>query len=93
VTQWLVCGTGNALDGVAERGRLSQYDGRPLSDDDTARLRERLLYLEQLKSFAERIGYPRAKKLRKDELERAIMAFLRTVRLYCPRSVHCARRA
>ena len=35
-------------------------------------------YLEQLKNFAERIGIPAAKKLRKDELERAIVAFLRT---------------
>jgi hypothetical protein len=35
-------------------------------------------YLDQLKKFAERIGVPAAKKLRKDELEIAIMAFLRT---------------
>ena len=35
-------------------------------------------YLEQLKKFAERIGIPAAKKLRKDELERAIVTFLRT---------------
>jgi hypothetical protein len=35
-------------------------------------------YLDQLKSFAERIGIPAAKKLRKDELEKAIVAFLRT---------------
>ena len=35
-------------------------------------------YLDQLKNFAERIGVPDAKRLRKDELERAIMAFLRT---------------
>jgi hypothetical protein len=28
-------------------------------------------YLEQLKNFAERIGIPAAKKLRKDQLERA----------------------
>jgi SAP domain-containing new25 len=35
-------------------------------------------YLEQLKNFAERIGIPAAKKLRKDELEKAIVAFLRT---------------
>jgi hypothetical protein len=31
-------------------------------------------YLEQLKNFAERIGIPAAKKLRKDELEKAIVA-------------------
>ncbi len=50
-------------------------------------------YLEQLKNFAERIGIPAAKKLRKDELEKAIVAFLRTGKAVLPRSVHCARRA
>ena len=35
-------------------------------------------YREQLKEFAERIGIPAAPKLRKDELEKAIVAFLRT---------------
>ena len=35
-------------------------------------------YLDQLKNFGERIGIPAAKKLRKDELEKAITAFLRT---------------
>ena len=35
-------------------------------------------YLDQLKDFAERIDIPAAKKLRKDELEEAIVAFLRT---------------
>jgi hypothetical protein len=35
-------------------------------------------YLDQLKNFAERIGIPAAKKLRKDELEKAIVAFLHT---------------
>ena len=35
-------------------------------------------YLDQLKNFAQRIGVPAAKRLRKDELERAIVAFLRT---------------
>jgi hypothetical protein len=35
-------------------------------------------YREQLKNFAELIGIPAAKKLRKDELEKAIVAFLRT---------------
>src|SRR6266705_2086340 len=35
-------------------------------------------YLDQLKNFAERIGIPAAKKLRKDELEKAIVTFLRT---------------
>jgi hypothetical protein len=35
-------------------------------------------YLDQLKDFAERVGIPVARKLRKDELEKAIVAFLRT---------------
>jgi len=35
-------------------------------------------YIDQLKNFAERIGIPAAKKLRKDELEKAIVAFLQT---------------
>ena len=35
-------------------------------------------YLDQLKEFGERIGIPVAKKLRKDELEKAIVTFLRT---------------
>jgi len=41
-------------------------------------------YLEQLKTFAERIGIPAAKKLRKDELEKAIVAFLRTGKAALP---------
>ena len=35
-------------------------------------------YLDQLQDFAKRIGIPAARKLRKDELETAIVAFLRT---------------
>ena len=35
-------------------------------------------YIDELKNFAERIGIPAAKKLRKDELEEAIVAFLKT---------------
>jgi hypothetical protein len=35
-------------------------------------------YLDQLKSFGERVGIPAASKLRKDELEQAIVAYLRT---------------
>ena len=35
-------------------------------------------YLQELKNFAGDIGIPSAKKLRKDELERAIVEFLRT---------------
>jgi hypothetical protein len=35
-------------------------------------------YREQLKDFAARIGIPAATKLRKDELEKAIVVFLRT---------------
>ena len=41
-------------------------------------------YLEQLKPFADRIGIPAAKKLRKDELEKAILAFLRTGKAALP---------
>jgi hypothetical protein len=35
-------------------------------------------YREQLTDFAQRIGIPAAAKLRKDELEAAIIRFLRT---------------
>ena len=35
-------------------------------------------YLDQLKDFADQIGIPAAKKLRKDELEKAIVAFLQS---------------
>ena len=41
-------------------------------------------YLEQLKTFAERIGIPAANRLRKDELETAIVAFLRTGKAALP---------
>ena len=41
-------------------------------------------YLGQLKNFAERIGIPSAKKLRKDELEKAIVTFLRTGKAALP---------
>jgi hypothetical protein len=41
-------------------------------------------YLEQLKIFAGHIGIPAAKKLRKDELEKAIVAFLRTGKAASP---------
>jgi hypothetical protein len=41
-------------------------------------------YLEQLKNFAERIGIPAAKKLRKNELEKAIVTFLRAGKAALP---------
>ena len=41
-------------------------------------------YLDQLKIFAGSIGIPAAKKLRKDELEHAIVVFLRTGRAVLP---------
>ncbi len=41
-------------------------------------------YLDELKNFAKRIGIPAAKKLRKDELEKAIVAFLRTGKATSP---------
>lgn len=41
-------------------------------------------YREQLKEFADRIGIPGANTLRKDELEKAIVVFLRTGRAALP---------
>ena len=41
-------------------------------------------YREQLKEFAEIIGIPAATKLRKDELEKAIVVFLRTGKAALP---------
>ncbi len=41
-------------------------------------------YLHQLKNFAECVGIPAAKKLRKDELENAIVVFLRTGTIAVP---------
>jgi len=41
-------------------------------------------YAGQLRTFAARIGIPAAKKLRKDELETAIVAFLRTGEMTLP---------
>ena len=41
-------------------------------------------YLDQLKTFAQRIGIPAANKLRKDELEKAIATFLRTGKAASP---------
>jgi len=41
-------------------------------------------YREQLKAFGERIGIPAATKLRKDELEKAILVFLRTGKAALP---------
>jgi hypothetical protein len=44
----------------------------------------RYWYLDELKDFAAGIGIPSAKRLRKDELERAIVAFLRTGKAALP---------
>lgn len=41
-------------------------------------------YLDQLKELAGRIGIPAANRLRKDELEKAIVAFLRTGKAALP---------
>jgi hypothetical protein len=41
-------------------------------------------YLGQLKNFAALVGIPAAKRLRKDELEKAIVAFLRTGKAALP---------
>jgi hypothetical protein len=59
-----------------ERGRLSPHGGHSLSDDEVRDFENGYWYSEQLKHFAERIGISAAKKLRKDELEKAIIAFL-----------------
>ena len=41
-------------------------------------------YAEELKDFAERIGIPSAAKLRKDELEKSIILFLKTGKVQSP---------
>jgi len=41
-------------------------------------------YADALKQFADRVGIPAARKLRKDELETAIVAFLRTGKAALP---------
>jgi hypothetical protein len=41
-------------------------------------------YADQLKNFAASIGIPAAKKLRKDEIEKAIVSFLRTGKAALP---------
>jgi hypothetical protein len=41
-------------------------------------------YLDDLKDFAIQIGIPEARRLRKDEIERAIVIFLRTGKLKLP---------
>jgi len=41
-------------------------------------------YLDELKDFARRIGIPAATKLRKDELEKAVVVFLRTGKAALP---------
>ena len=41
-------------------------------------------YLAELKDFADRIGIPAAQRLRKDELEKAILTFLRTGKAALP---------
>lgn len=60
---------------------LSQIYNMPKSLSPSITLREfenGYWYLDQLKHFADHIGIPAAKKLRKDELEKAIVTFLRT---------------
>ena len=49
-------------------------------------------YLEQLRNFAERIEIPAAKKLRKDELEKAIVTFLRTGKATLPTQITSGKR-
>ena len=66
------------------RAKLSRM-ARALSPTMTVRDFENgYWYLDQLKDFAGRIGIPAAKRLRKDELEKAIVAFLRTGKAALP---------
>jgi hypothetical protein len=76
---------GGVVNGDARcRGRLYSMAG-DLSPKMTLRDFENgYWYHEQLKNFAGRIGIPSAKKLRKDELEKAIVAFLRTGKAALP---------
>src|ERR1043166_3935372 len=74
----------NALLVAAERGKLSSM-AKVLSPMMSLRdFKNGYWYLDQLKNFAEHIGIPAAKKLRKDELEKAIVAFLRTGKAALP---------
>src|SRR5437588_5183136 len=52
-------------DVVAERGRLSQHGGCPLSDDDAARLRERLLVSRPIEELRRAHRYPRREEAAK----------------------------
>jgi SAP domain-containing new25 len=63
---------------AAERGKLSLMANSLTSTMTVRKFANGYWYLDQLKNFGERIGIPSAKKLRKDELEKAIVAFLRT---------------
>src|SRR5205807_1631495 len=84
LTSWLVCDQPCArTSSPKEVGCHSMADS--LSPTMTLREFENgYWYLDQLKNFAERIGIPSANKLRKDELEKAIVAFLRTGRAALP---------
>ena len=48
-------------------------------------------YLDDLKAFAIQIGIPEAKRLRKDELERAIVSFLSTGTVNSQRNARCVK--
>lgn len=72
------------IDGEHRRVKLCRM-ARPLSPTMTLRDFENgYWYAVQLQDFAERIGIPAAKRLRKDELEKAIVTFLRTGRAASP---------
>jgi hypothetical protein len=58
---------------------------RPLSPAITLREFEHgYWYADELKQFADRVGIPAARRLRKDELETAIKPFLRTGKAVVP---------
>ena len=70
---------------TVRRPALSGVEGPALSPTMTLREFENgYWYLDQLKAFAARIGIPAASKLRKDELEKGIVRFLRTGKAVLP---------
>ena len=76
---------------TVRRPALSGVEGPALSPTMTLReFAHGYWYREQLTEFADRIGIPSATKLRKDELEQAIVIFLRTGQAAVPtkRSLH-----
>jgi hypothetical protein len=72
------------MNRAAERTNLSQMADALATTMTLRDFENGYWYLGQLKQFAERIGIPAAHRLRKDELEKAIVAFLRTGQAAAP---------